>query len=244
MPHIIPLPIREFAIIKHTQARGQSIVEQLVSDLDIRWVNQLRGLRGLTEPADPKIMARLMIEYGATLSYSNLWEAVFDGKYLFKQFRNKKFVCQLDEVHTDTLGNLHHDSKPAIVSGEDKFYFLHGLHLDLGEARWITAPPEELEPQAILAIRNVDLRREMIRKKGIEQLLDGLFHRVLDTQGNYALYSVMLGNSIDSACNFLKMLNPSIGVWHMEGVPNNIRTVRDALLWRNNGWFEHAEAIT
>jgi hypothetical protein len=67
---------------------------------------------------------------------------------------------------------------------------------------------------------------------------------VLDTQGNYSLLAVMLGNDVRSACNFLKMLNPSIGVWHMEGVPNNIRTVRDALLWRNNGWFEHAEAIT
>ncbi len=243
MPHIIKLPIREFAIVKQTFSRGQRAMEGLVSNAERRWVDQLRGLR-ISEPADPKIMAKLMIEYGATLSYSNLWEAAFDGENLYKQFRNKKFVCQLDQVHKDNLGNLHCDNAPAIVSGGENFFFLHGLHLGLGEAHWLLSPPEELDPQAILAIRNVDLRREMIRKKGIEQLLDGLFSRVLDTQGDYSLIAVMLGNDTASACNFLKMLNPSIGVWHMEGVPNNIRTVRDALLWRNNGWFEHAQDIT
>ncbi len=243
MPHIIKLPLRLFAVIKHTQGRGDQVLENFSSETELRWVNQIRSLR-VPKPTDPKDLATLMIEYGATLGYSNIWEAKFDGENLFKQFRNKKFVLQIDDLHRDNLGNLHHDSKPAFVSGEDKFYYLHGLELNGVDIGFLTTPPEQLNPQEILAIRNVDLRREMIRKKGIEQLLDGLYHRVVDVQGDYSLLSVMLGTDQSSACNFLKMLNPSIGVWHMEGVPNNIRTVRDALLWRNNGWFEHAEAIT
>ena len=243
MPQIIKLPIRSFGVIKHTRNRGDRAIEQLNSEADLRWVNQIRSLN-VGEPKSATEMATLMVEYGANLSYSNLWESHFDGEHIFKQHRNKKFVLELDLVVKDSLGNLHCDNGPALASGYDEFFFLHGLALGKENAKWITTPPEQLIAQDILAIPNVDLRREMIRKKGIEQLLDGLFHRILDTQGNYTLYAVLLGRDINSACNFLKMLNPSIGVWHMEGVPNNIRTVREALLWRNNGWFEHAEDIT
>jgi hypothetical protein len=31
---------------------------------------------------------------------------------------------------------------------------------------------------------------------------------------------------------YLKMLNPSIGVWHLEGVDNACRTVQHAINWR------------
>jgi hypothetical protein len=31
---------------------------------------------------------------------------------------------------------------------------------------------------------------------------------------------------------YLKMLNPSIGVFHIEGVPADITTVRQAINWR------------
>jgi hypothetical protein len=243
MPHIIKLPIRSFSVIKHTRTRGDRAMEDLNSRNDLRWVNQIRSLN-VGEPKTPAEMATLMIEYGANLSFSNMWEAMFDGENLFKQHRNKKFILQVDLALQDNIGNLHSDSGAAFISGEEEFFFLHGLNLGSENAKWVTTPAEKLDPQEILAIPNVDLRREMIRKKGIEQLLDGLFSRILDTQGNYTLYSVLLGRDTASACNFLKMLNPSIGVWHMEGVPNNIRTVRDALLWRNNGWFEHAEDIT
>lgn len=244
MAQIIPLQIRAFAKVKHARSRGSdATMDSLLDSVDLRWINQIRSLR-IEEPTDPKVIAELIIELGANLSYSNIWECFYDGTHLCKLYRNKKVVCQFDLVKQDNLGNLHCDDGAAVVSGEDKFYFLHGLELRGQDTKWLTYPAEQLDPQEILAIRNVDLRREMIRKKGTEQLLDGLFHRVLDTQGNYSLLAVMLGNDTHSACNFLKMLNPSIGVWHMEGVPNNIRTVRDALLWRNNGWFEHAEKIT
>jgi len=32
---------------------------------------------------------------------------------------------------------------------------------------------------------------------------------------------------------FLKMINPSIGTYHIEGVPENISTVKQALRWRS-----------
>jgi hypothetical protein len=242
MPQIIQLPIRSFAVVKHSKTRAESTMNQLLDTADLRWAQQIRGLQ--VEPPEAKDIASLMIEYGVSVNWSNLWEAQFDGVNIYKMFRNKKFLLQVEKSTRDERGNLHNDTGPALVSGKDEFYFLHGLQLASDGIKWLTTPPEQLDPQEILAIRNADLRREMIRKKGIEQVLDGLFHRIIDTQGNYSLLQVMLGDNVTSACNYLKMLNPSIGCWHMEGVPNNIRTVKDALLWRNNGWFVHAEDIT
>lgn len=242
MAQIIQLPIRSFAVVKHNKSRADSTMNQLLDSNDQRWMNQIRSLH--VQHPEAKDIASLMIEYGVNVVYSNLWDAQFDGQNLYKTFRNKKFILQVDKTTRDERGNLHNDNSPAFISGKDEFYFLHGLQIGDEDIHWLTTPPSQLDPQSILAIRNADLRREMIRKKGIEQVLDGLFHRIIDTQGDYSLLQVLLGDRTSSACNYLKMLNPSIGCWHIEGVPNNLRTVRDALLWRNNGWFVHAEDIT
>jgi hypothetical protein len=188
-----------------------------------------------------------MIEYNLTFSRPNVTNSYYSIAYLAltKAVRNRYFILVPDELHLDDRGNLHNDSGPAIVFDSFKFHFLHGLTLEGEDAkRWIYRDLKNIRPQEILQISNVDLRREVIRKVGIELVLDGLFHRVLDKQGDYTLLQVLLQANPWSACNFLKMLNPSIGCWHMEGVPNHLRTVEEALLWRNNGWFAHAEKIT
>lgn len=239
----ILLNLRPFSLVKVPRRQEP---HWLVSNSEPRWATQLRNMQ-LRSTQDKKQLAAtaayLSVEHGAEFDCSpNMWNAHFlEPTYLCKKQKHRMF--RLDcEFQLDHRGNLHNDTNFALKSGDEQFYFLHGLQID--DPKWILTPAEELKPSDILAIPNADLRREMIRKKGIEQMLDGMFHRRLDQQGNYTLYQVLLGDDISSACNFLKMLNPSIGVWHMEGVPNEIRTVSDALRWRNQNWFEHAEDIT
>jgi hypothetical protein len=43
---------------------------------------------------------------------------------------------------------------------------------------------------------------------------------------------------------YLKMRNPSIGVYHMEAVKKSCRTVHEALVFRNGGEFEHIAPLT
>jgi hypothetical protein len=54
---------------------------------------------------------------------------------------------------------------------------------------------------------------------------------VLDTKGDYSLLSVELSETIKKA-RFLKMKNPSIGIWHLEGVARECETVQQAINWR------------
>jgi hypothetical protein len=69
---------------------------------------------------------------------------------------------------------------------------------------------------------NVEIRREIVRKIGIEKICKDLHAKKIDNKDNYEL--LLLDNR-----PYLKMLNPSIGVYHIEGVPLECKTVEDAL---------------
>jgi hypothetical protein len=110
--------------------------------------------------------------------------------------------------------------------------------------RWaVETPAEKITPRQVLGEENADVRRELIRKVGIERMLNALPHSLLDSQTNYELYSVNLGQGAKSA-KYLKMTNPSVGCYHLEGVAPECDTVDSALRWRNSQWFAEAEALT
>ena len=95
----------------------------------------------------------------------------------------------------------------------------------------IQTEASQLDPKKILSVPNVDQRRELIRRIGIERLVDHLPHQSLDRSGNYELLAIDLSDQL-KGCRYLKMLNPSIHVWHLEGVSNECQTVQHALNWR------------
>lgn len=98
--------------------------------------------------------------------------------------------------------------------------------------KWIVEPPaEDLDPRKITAIANAEVRREFVRKVGIDRICYKLGAKVESKQGDYELLRLDVGEG--QFWTYLKMLNPSIGTWHVEGVPNAINTVQEALNWRN-----------
>lgn len=110
-------------------------------------------------------------------------------------------------------------------------YALNGVRM---KPEHVLTPAEKLVPSEILAETNVEIRRELIRKVGIERMMNVMPHKSLDVRGNYSLLSVKLSDEIEDA-RFLKMLNPSVGCWHMEGVAPECATVQQALNWRASG---------
>jgi hypothetical protein len=238
MRRSISLPLESFALVKAERTRWQDAREEP------RWVAQVRALRPIVEEKVQALLsARLVVEYNAQFNGIEMWDAQYDRQagHICKFQKDKVFLL-IHKRFVDERGNLHNENDAAFVSGNHKFYFLHGVHVD--DPQWITTDVKQIDAGRILEISNVDLRREMIRRKGLEQFLGQLFHRVIDKRDNYELLQIIIGTTTREFGTYLKMLNPSIGVWHMEGVPNDIRTVADALLWRNNGWFVDADKIT
>lgn len=143
---------------------------------------------------------------------------------------NVAFVCVRPcEVYRTEAGDLHNENGMAIAwsDGEGDF-FLNGV--SVSEELVMTAA-EKIDPSILLKETNAEVRREIIRKVGIERVISKLGAEVIDKRGDYELLLLDLRDGRKR--EFLKMKNPSIDVWHVEGVLPGIKTVVEALAWRN-----------
>lgn len=130
-------------------------------------------------------------------------------------------------VKVNTHGDLHCTDGPAILFADGSCqYWLNGVGM---EEKHVMTAAEELNVQEIVNEKNVEIRRELIRKIGMERFIQKAGAKVLDKCGDYELLSIHLSDEVSDA-RYLKMLNPSIGVWHVEGVEGN--TVEEAINWR------------
>jgi hypothetical protein len=74
---------------------------------------------------------------------------------------------------------------------------------------------------------------EFIKKVGFAKLLGVLSRRVVDRAGDYELHDLDLGLGSSRYSPYLKMVNPSTGEVHLEGVDPDCDSVGAALVWRN-----------
>jgi len=127
-------------------------------------------------------------------------------------------------------GQLHCESGPSVEYADGtKLWNLNGVAVP----EWLVMTPVgELDPAEFAKIDNVEVRREFVRKVGIERICTELDTTLLDKKGDYELHEVDLGGGVGKH-PYLKMKNPTIGVWHMECVDRACRTVDAALEWRN-----------
>ena len=150
-------------------------------------------------------------------------------------------VCQPpSQIHKNANG-LHNENGPALsYNGENEIYALNGVIMTKD---YVMTSAHEISSETILKEPNAEVRRELIRKVGIEKMLTSLPHKLLEKRGNYELYSLNLSDEVKDA-KYLKMTNPSIGVFHLEGVAPEIFTIDAALNWRNQNMFTDAEVLT
>lgn len=96
----------------------------------------------------------------------------------------------------------------------------------------VELPPEKINPRELICIKNVDVRRVFVQKVGIDRIITAFNAQLVDRDGDYELVLLEIGDNRRRP--YLRMRNPSLpGVWHVEGVHPNVRTVKEALAWRN-----------
>jgi len=105
--------------------------------------------------------------------------------------------------------------------------------VNVGE-RIASAKAEDLNPAEFAKIENVEIRREFVRKVGIERIVSKIGAKTIDKAGDgeYELLSVDLGGSV-GVWPYLKKRNRSIGCYHLEAVDRACSTVESAIKWRN-----------
>ena len=127
-------------------------------------------------------------------------------------------------------GRLHNAQGPAVEYTDMPVWALNGVRVpeDI-----VITPAEKMDPKIILSTTNAEVRREIVRKIGIERVIVKLGAKSLDksADGVYEMLDINLGDG--RVRPYLKMRNPSINTWHVEGVHPDCRTVAAALQWRN-----------
>lgn len=136
---------------------------------------------------------------------------------------------------------LHCENGPAIEFKDG--YGLWALNGVTVTKEVVETPADKLDPKLILNEKNAEVRREIVRKIGIERIVKELKAKVINRWYDYELLELPIdGMSIKA--RYLKMINPSIGTIHIEGVPPDIETCEQALCWRVGGLKWEPEQLT
>lgn len=147
---------------------------------------------------------------------------------LFYCFKDFCVVSQKPtEIHIKN-GILNNENGPSIKYADNfEVYSLNGIRVP---KEIVLTPWNELDANLILKEQNAEIRREIVRKIGIEKVCKDLKAKIIDKKYGYELLNLKL--SKNDYRPYLKMLNPSIGIYHIEGVPIKCKTVEDALISR------------
>ena len=214
--------------------QGANLGANLRNDLgDNLWDSDFWGQMDLVWISFYKFPEKfLKIDYKEMSEILDLWDKIGKSCSWWYPYENICFISDRPkEIHKKGI-KLHKDGGPALSFRDGySLYFLNGI--DMGK-KYVMTPAEKIEGLDILKEKNVDKRRELIRKVGIEKMLDILPHKIHDTKGDYQLIGIDLSEELKDR-RYLKMKNPSIGIWHLEGVEQDCNTVQEAINWRRFG---------
>lgn len=134
------------------------------------------------------------------------------------------------EMHVNPRRMLHRDGGAAVQYADGfAVYALNGVRVP----KWLAVnKPGDIDPIKFAKIENVEIRREFVRKIGVERIYREYGGTIADRRGDYELVLLDLGGGT-GAWPYLKMLNPSTRTRHLEAVDKKIWTVAEALRWRN-----------
>ena len=173
----------------------------------------------------------------------NIWMDLAKSCGWCFNFENIVFVCERpSKLNLNKDGQLHKDGGMALEYSDGYgFHCLNGVRVP----EYLAMTKEnDLSIEFFKKEKNADIKAEFIRKFGIQRMSD--MGNVVDSHKNYdeewwtkSEYELIDMASIFESVNYapyLKMKNQTIdGVFHMEGVHPNCRTIEQALEFRCGG---------
>jgi hypothetical protein len=143
-------------------------------------------------------------------------------------------------------GKLHKEGSPALIYngfGDIKIWSLHGVEVP----EWLAkTSSHELTLEDYSKLTNADVKAEFIRKVGIERFIDQ--GEVIDSYTSYnkdthdwwykSEYELIDMSALFSTLDYapyLKMVNQTTKIFHMEGISPECSTVEEALKERFGG---------
>src|SRR3990167_781108 len=152
-------------------------------------------------------------------------------------FENMVFVCEKPlKLFLNQQDRLHMDGGMAIEYSDG--YGLWVLNGTIVPKYLAETKSESLDIEFFKKETNVEVRAAFIRKYGIDRLSN--MGNKKDTLGTYELLDMAPIFKNVGYAPYLKMVNPSTGTYHIEGVHPSCMTIEQAINWRagdmNKAW--------
>jgi len=133
-------------------------------------------------------------------------------------------VC-LPEAHFDDQRRIHRATGPAIVWGDDREYWWHGVKV---EEQWIEHP-ETVDPATCINHENIEARRALCEIIGWDKIIDSLNPDVLDVDDDPQIGTLLQADIPDHGQQkFLRVLEESTGRQFVILAPDEANTALDA----------------
>jgi hypothetical protein len=173
-------------------------------------------------------------------AYKHREQAAINGGFRWMHHRFC-LVSDFPEILSVNARNQPHAEFGPSHRWRDGFsiWHLNGVKVE----QWMAErPPDEIDAREVLKIENVDQRRELILRMSMERVIGQLRPTALDVErrdvgGEYRLLAVEMNHG--EPWRFLQMVNQSTGAVHVEAVPRECHTVRQALNWRRAQNIDH-----
>ena len=147
-------------------------------------------------------------------------------------------ICWISERHdvckVNKEGKIHCDGGPAIHYPDGfSVWGLNGVRVSKEIAE---TSAENLDAKLVLTEKNAEVRREIVRKIGVDLLCQRLGSKTIESGLDHVgqpcqLINLDLGDG--QFRPYVKLLNPSIGTYHIEGVSPECDTLEKAFNFRN-----------
>jgi hypothetical protein len=165
--------------------------------------------------------------------------SLYKELHQFFLFPKIAFVSEFpSEINVSSDFRLHNFNGPALLYPDSySIYKMNGVTVTKEQTE---TSSDKFTKEMILGEKNADVRRELVRKIGIEKAMEILEAKVIDKDMGYELLTLDLGDKRNRP--YLKMKDFSIKAYHIEGVHPDVKTVKEALCYRN-GLKEFAAPI-
>jgi len=150
--------------------------------------------------------------------------------HFFFVFEKIVFISEKPKyIKYNSNNQLHCESGPSVEYGDG--YSMYNLNGVLVNRNIVETSFDRLDARLLLSERNAEVRREIVRKIGIERICKDLGAQVIEKGTDQIgqpceLLKLDIGDG--NKRPYLKMINPSIGTYHIEGVPPGCDTIEKA----------------
>lgn len=126
---------------------------------------------------------------------------------------------------------LHNENGPSVSFSDGyKLWHLNGVEVT---EEIVMTPADEMTPDIIINEANAEIRKEILKKMGIERVIKQTKADIRETKNEYTLYELESKDTNNNPYIYLKMDNPSTDEIHFERVHPNCNTIEEALAYRD-----------